>query len=66
MTITHASSLFFFSVVSIEFNPLMYTVSESDGNATLRIAKEGMIDRNVVVKFTTQDGTALSIEGKSV
>lgn len=48
------------AAIKIVFDPASYTVSEVDGTAVLRIAKQGMIDRELELFFTTQDGNALS------
>ena len=54
------------SVFNIEFSPSAYTVSEDDGFIDLVITKTVIGDavssnQNVIVLFSTSDGTALGL-----
>jgi hypothetical protein len=47
------------AVIRIGFQPDTYSVSEGDGVVTLEVAVlEGALDRDLIVKVTTSDGTA--------
>lgn len=46
--------------VTIGFDPDMYSVNEGDGSVTLFVSVlSGELDREVLIVFTTQDGTAI-------
>ena len=50
-----------FSVVNVSFDPAMYTINEADGMVTLIIVKQGEIDRDITLSFSTIDGSAISV-----
>ena len=45
-------------VVTVEFDPISYTVSESDRFANITIMKSGQTTFTVSVEFNTTDGSA--------
>ena len=48
------------SVVTVEFDPISYTVSESDSFANITVVKRGQTTQTVSVDFSTADGSATS------
>ena len=46
------------TAVTVEFDPMSYTVSESDCYANITIVKRGLTTQTVSVTFTTADGSA--------
>ena len=49
----------FLSVVTVEFDPTSYTVSESDAFANITVLKRGQTTQPVSVEFTTADDSAI-------
>ena len=48
------------SVVTVEFDPISYTVSESDSVVNITVVKRGQTTQTVSVDFSTADGSATS------
>ena len=48
------------SVVTVEFDPVSYTVSESDSVVNITVVKRGQTTQTVSVDFSTADGSATS------
>ena len=46
------------SVVTVEFDPVSYTVSESDSFVNITVVKRGQTTQTVSVDFSTADGSA--------
>ena len=46
------------SVVTVEFDPISYTVSESVGFVNITVVKRGQTTQTVSVDFSTADGSA--------
>ena len=44
--------------VTVEFDPISYTVSESDRHANITVVKLGETTQTVTVEFRTADGSA--------
>ena len=47
------------SVVTVEFDPVSYTVSESDSFVNITVVKRGQTTQTVSVDFSTADGSAI-------
>ena len=47
-----------FPVVTVEFDPTNYTVSESDRYANITVVKRGQTAQTVSVEFSTAGGSA--------